>query len=107
MKIRRLERLNDAQKWVGHGYAIERDGQCLFRFNTLVWGRIGARHNAQMKQDGTKLKDVHKVVLIGDRLRWLEIEEIEGDPEEIMARLDEECEIPRPQKVTTAKLQVA
>lgn len=100
MKVRILERLNNAGQWVGHGYAFEReDGQCLFSYNTLVWGRIGARYNAQMKKDGTKLEDVHRVILIGDRLRWLDIEEIEGEPAEIEAWLDEEYQIPRPQPV--------
>ena len=108
MKVRMLERLNNAQQWEGHGYAFEReDGQCLFSYNTLVWGRIGAEYNAKMKKNGTKLEDVHTVILIGDRLRWLDIEEIEGDPEEIRARLDEACKIPRPQPVSVVKPAVA
>lgn len=108
MKVRKLQRLNNTQQWVDHGYVFEREnGQCLFRFNTLVWGRIGAEYNAKMKKNGTKLEDVHTVILIGERLRWLEIEKIEGNPEDIKARLDEVCQIPRPQKVATAKPQIA
>lgn len=106
MKVRRLQELNDQQQWEDHGYAFEReDGQCLFRFNTLVWGRIGAEYNAKMKKNGAKLEDVHTVILIGERLRWLDIEEIEGDPEEIRAALDEACKIPRP--VSIAKPMAA
>jgi hypothetical protein len=104
MKIRRLQEMNDQQQWEDHGYALEReDGQCLFRFNTLVWGRIGAEYNAKMKKAGTRLEEVHQVILVKKRLRWLEIEELDGDPEEIMARLDEACQIPRPQKVSVGK----
>ncbi len=98
MKVRRLQELNDQQQWEDHGYAFEReDGQCLFRFNTLVWGRIGAEYNAKLKKAGTKLEDVPQVIPATQRLRWLEIEEIEGDSEEIKATLDEACQIPRPQ----------
>lgn len=108
MKVRRLQEMNDQKQWEDHGYAIEReDGQCLFRFNTLVWGRIGAEYNAKMKKASTRLEDVHQVIPAKKRLRWLDIEEIDGDPEEIRARLDEACQIPRPQKVATAKPQVA
>ncbi len=108
MKVRRLQEMNDQQQWEDHGYALEReDGQCLFRFNTLVWGRIGAEYNAKMKKAGTRLEDVHQVIPAKKRLRWLDIEEIDGDPEEIKARLDEACQIPRLQKVATANPQVA
>jgi len=78
---------------------------CLFRFNTLVWGRIGAEYNAKMKRNGTKLEEVHTVILVGERLRWLDIEKIEGDPAEIRAALDEACKIPRP--VSIAKPMAA
>jgi len=96
MKIRRLEELNEQQQWKDHGYAFEReDGQCLFRFNTLVWGRIGAEYNAKLKKAGAKLADVHTMIPTGKQLRWLEIEEIKGEPAEIKATLDEACQIPR------------
>ncbi|NIU56351.1 MAG: hypothetical protein GWN67_08170 [Phycisphaerae bacterium] len=98
MKVRKLQRLNSAQQWEDHGYAFEReDGQCLFGYNTLVWGRIGAEYNVKLEKAGTKLEDVHQVIPATKRLRWLEIEEIEGEPEEIKATLDEACKIPRPQ----------
>jgi len=104
MKVRKLQRLNNAQQWEDHGYAFEHEnGQCLFRFNTLVWGRIGAEYNATMKKEGTKLEDVHTVILVGERLRWLDIEEIEGDPEDIKAELDETCKIPTAQRVSVTK----
>lgn len=104
MKVRRLQELNSQQQWTDHGYAFEgEDGHCLFRFNTLVWGRIGAEYNARLKKAGTKLKDVHTVIPIGERLRWLEIEEIEGNAEEIRAALDEACGIPKLQRVSIAR----
>jgi hypothetical protein len=100
VRIRRLQqRLNDeqAEQWEDHGYAFEReDGQCLFGYNTLVWGRIGAEYNVKLEKAGTKLEEVHQVIPATKRLRWLEIEEIEGEPEEIKAMLDEACQIPRP-----------
>ena len=108
MKIRKLQQRHQGHPWEDHGYAFEReDGQCLFRFNTLVWGRVGAEYNAKLVKEGTRLEEVHTVIPTGEQLRWLEIEEINGDPEEIMARLDEACQIPRPAKVSTAKPQVA
>ena len=108
MKVRRLQELNEQQQWGDHGYAFEReDGQCLFRFNTLVWGRIGAEYNARLKKTGTKLDNVHQVIPATKRLRWLEIEEIDGEPEEIKATLDEACKIPRPQRVSVTKPVVA
>jgi hypothetical protein len=96
MKVRRLQELNDQQQWEDHGYAFESgDGYCLFRFNTLVWGRIGAEYNARLRKTGAKLEEVHTVIPATQRLRWLEVEEIEGEPEEIRAALDEACHIPR------------
>ena len=41
--------------------------------------RTVEEHNAKMKKNSTKLEDVHTVILIGERLRWLDIEELEGD----------------------------
>jgi hypothetical protein len=102
MKVRRLQELNDQHQWADHGYAVEgEDGHCLFRFNTLVWGRIGAEYNAKMKKAGTRLEDVPQVIPAKKRLRWLDVEEIEGDPAEIKARLDEACQIPQPHRVVT------
>jgi len=101
MKIRRLQRLNGKQQWEDHGYAYERDdGRASFRYNTLVWGRIGARYNVQLREAGTKLEAVPQIIPTGERLRWLEVEEIEGEPEEIKAALDEACQIPRPVSMT-------
>ena len=102
MKVRRLQRLNEENQWEDHGYAYEReDGRASFRYNNLVLGQIGARYNVQLRKAQTKLADVSQVIPATKRLRWLEIEEIPGDPEEIKARLDEACQIPRPQPVAT------
>jgi hypothetical protein len=108
MRVRRLQQRLDDEQWEDHGYVYEReDGRASFRYNTLVWGRIGSDYNAKLKKNGTNLEAVPTVIPTGDQLRWLEIEEIAGDPEEIKARLDEACQIPRPQKVATAKAQAA
>ena len=98
MKVRKLQRLNETEQWEDHGYAYEReDGRASFRYNVLVLGRIGARYNVQLREAQTKLEDVPQVIPATQRLRWLEIEEIEGEPEEIKATLDKACQIPRPQ----------
>lgn len=47
------------------------------------------------------------VILTGDRLHWLKVEEIEGDPETIKARLDEAYQIPRPKQVSVTKSAAA
>jgi hypothetical protein len=70
-------------------------------------GRSGAEYNAKLAKAGTRLEEVHTVIPTGERLRWLEIEEIEGDPEDIKADLDEACKIPRPQRASTVKPIVA
>ncbi len=105
MKVRRLQRLNQARQWEDHGYVFEReDGHCLFRFNTLVWGRIGAEYNAKLEELGATLEDVPAVIPTGHRLRWLDIEEINGDPDEIKTTLDEACKIPRPLSIAKSML---
>jgi len=104
MKVRKLQRLNEKEQWEDHGYAYERtDGRASFRYNNLVLGQIGARYNVQLRKAKTKLEDVHQVIPATKRLRWLDIEVIEGDPQEIKARLDEACKIPGPQRVSVAR----
>ena len=104
MRVRRLQQRLDDEQWEDHGYAYEReDGRVSFRYNTLVWGRIGADYNVKLKKTGTNLEAVPTVIPTGDQLRWLEIEEINGELEEIKARLDEACKIPRPQRVSVKK----
>lgn len=104
MRVRRLQQWLKDDQWEDHGYAFEReDGQCLFRFNTLVWGRIGAEYNVKLEKTGTKLEDVHQVIPAKHQLRWLEIEELDGEPDEIMAALDQACKIPLPRRVSVVK----
>ena len=109
MRIRRLQSLaNDDQQWLDEAYAYEQpDGTVRFRYNPMVWEGIGVRHNRTLKAQGTPLEKIETVILTGDRLRWLEVEMIEGDPETIKARLDEACQIPRPQWVSVTKSAVA
>ena len=101
MGVRRLQSLDDDNtQWLDEAYAYEQpDGTVRFRYNPMVWEGIGARHNRTLKARNTSLENVETVILTGDRLRWLEIEEIEDDREDIKARLDEACQIPRPQPV--------
>ncbi len=104
MKIRRLQRLNGQQQWEDHGYVYEREeGRCAFRFNPLVWESTGSRLSARLYESGTQLEDVQQIIPTGDQLRWLDIEEIEGEPEEIKAMLDKACKIPRPQRISIVK----
>ncbi len=95
MKFRKLQRLNGQDRWENHGYAYEReDGRASFRYNNLVWGQLGARFNVKLREAQTKLADVHQVIPATQRLHWLEIEEIEGEPEAIKAELDQVYQIP-------------
>lgn len=94
MKVRKLQQLNDEDQWEDHGYAYQReDGRASFRYNNLVWGQLGARFNVKLREAKTKLEDVHQIVPATKRLRWLDIEEIDGDPEEIIAHLDKVCKM--------------
>lgn len=102
MKVRRLQSLaDDDQHWVDEAYAYEKpDGTVRFHYNPMVWEGIGAKHNRVLKAQGTPLAQIETVILTGDRLRWLEIEEIDGEPEEITAGLDEACRIPHPKQIS-------
>ena len=104
MRVRRLQQLIADSEWEDHGYVYEREeGRCAFRFNPLVWESTGSRLSARLYESGAKLEDVQRVIPTGDQLRWLDIEEIEGQPEEIKAMLDEACKIPRPQRISIVK----
>ena len=89
MKIRKLQRLENDEGWVDDGYCYEKpNGQVVFRYNAVTWGRIGARYNVQLRDSGTPLADVHTVIPTGEYLRWLPIEEIPGEIEELKTTLD-------------------
>ena len=108
MRFRKLQQLVTDNEWQDHGYAYEReDGRCSFRYNSLVWESTGSRLSARLYESGTRLDEVHTIIPTGERLRWLDIEEIEGDPQEIKARLDEACNLPQPQPVSSVKSLVA
>jgi hypothetical protein len=103
MRVRRLQRLNGSEQWEDHGYVYElEDGRCTFRFNSLVWESTGSRLSVRLHESGTKLEDVQQIISATQRLRWLDIEEIEGKPEEIKAALDEACKIPRLVRTATS-----
>jgi hypothetical protein len=109
MRVRRLQSLDDDNtQWLDEAYAYEQpDGTVRFRYNPMVWEGIGPRHNRTLKAKKTPLENIETVILTGDRLRWLEIEEIDGDPEDIRATLEKACKIPRPQRVSVKKSVVA
>lgn len=100
MKIRKLQRLENDEGWVDDGYCYEKpNGQVVFRYNAVTWGRIGARYNVQLRDTGTKLADVHTVIPMGEYLRWLSVEEIPGEIEALKATLDKACGFPKVQPV--------
>ena len=108
MRFRKLQQLASDSAWQDHGYVYElEDGRCAFRFNPLVWESTGSRLSAKLYESGTKLEDVEQIIPAGERLRWLEIEEIDGEPKDIKTRLDEACKIPKPQRVSTVNPIVA
>jgi hypothetical protein len=88
-------------------FDIPHDCRASFRYNNLVWGQIGARYNVQLREAKTKLEDVPQVIPATKRLRWLEIEEFDGDLEDIKADLDKACKMPWLQRVSTVKPVVA
>jgi len=100
MKIRKLQRLENDEGWVDDGYCYEKpNGQVVFRYNAVTWGRIGARYNVQLRDTGTRLAEVHTVIPTGEYLRWLPVEEISGDIEALKATLDQACGFPQVQRV--------
>ena len=109
MRVRRLQSLDDDNtQWLDEAYAYEQsDGKVRFRYNPMVWEGIGARHNRTLKAQGTLLETIETVIPTGPRLRWLDIEAIEGEPEAIKAALDEACKIPRPQRISVTKPEAA
>ena len=100
MKIRKLQRLENDEGWVDDGYCYEKpNGQVVFRYNAVTWGRIGARYNVKLRETGTKLADVHTIIPAGEYLRWLPVEELPGEIEVLKATLDESCGFPKVQPV--------
>ena len=108
MRTRRLQQRSDDGQWEDHGYAYERaDGHASFRYNTLVWGRIGAQYNVQMRENNTALEDVDLLILPGENLQWLPVELIGGEEKEIKAMLDRQCHIPQPQRIVVKTPEAA
>ena len=100
MKIRKLQRLENDEAWVDDGYCYEKsNSQLVFRYNAVTWGRIGARYNVQLRDSGTPLAEVHTVIPTGEYLRWLPIEEVPGEIEELKPILDKACDFPEVRRV--------
>ena len=100
MKIRRFQVLDEDQQWLDEAYAYEKpDGQVGFRYNVLTWGRVGASINQKIEQQGIQLESIETIVPPDDETRWLDIEDIEGQPGEIKAALDEVCQFPKPRSI--------
>ena len=109
MKVRRLQSLaDDDQSWLDEAYAYEQpDGTVRFRYNPMVWEGIGVRHNRTLKAKVTLLEKIETIILTGDRLRWLDVEVIEGNPKAIEAELDEACKLPTARQIFEDKSLVA
>ena len=105
MKIRKLQRLENNEDWVDDGYCYEKpNGRVVFRYNAVTWGRIGARYNVQLRDTGTGLADIHTVIPCGGHLRWLPVEEIPGEIEDLKATLDRACGFPEVQPVAKSEM---
>lgn len=105
MRIRKLQILDeDDGIWVNEAYAIENEtGQVEFCYNTLTWGRVGAKLNQRIQKEKIPLEDIQTIVIPDNEARWLDIEEIGGNWRKIKATLDEACKIPGPKPVSIAK----
>ncbi len=102
MRVRRLQRLDEDDRWFDDAYAYENEnepGRVRLRYN-LAWGRVGSRYNVQIRQQQTPLEAVETVIRPSDRLRWLPIENIpDAEAEAFLAALNEACAIPSPRSI--------
>ena len=96
MKVRKLQRLDEAGVWFDDAYAYEdKQGQTIFRYN-LAWGRVGARHNRALRQQQTPLEQIETIIPPGEGLRWLPLETIPAEEvPAFLAHLNEACAIPQ------------
>ncbi|MCE7988162.1 MAG: hypothetical protein DYG89_43945 [Caldilinea sp. CFX5] len=101
MRVRRLQRKFEENKWVDDAYAYEdQQGFIAFRYN-LTWGRMGSSYNQKIKKTGVTLEKIDAVIPSGQGLRWLPIEVIKDDEVvAYLAALDENCMIPQTRTVS-------
>ena len=101
-RIRKLRRKGKDGTWHSDAYAVEtRNGQVTLRYS-LAWEYLGGRYNRMIRERGLSLEQLEQV-LAGASLRWLPIETLETDGEEIIQALDSECHVPRPVAVLTGR----
>ena len=101
-RIRKLQRKGRDGTWHSDAYAIEtHNGQITLRYS-LAWEYLGGRYNRMIQERGLSLERLEQV-LTGDSLRWLPVETLETDDEEVIQALDRECHVPRPVTVLTGR----
>ena len=97
-----MQRKGSNGAWHSDAYAIETpNGQITLRYS-LAWEYLGGRYNRMVQERGLSLEQLEQV-LTGNSLRWLPIETLETDDEEIIQALDSECHVPRPVTVLTGR----
>lgn len=99
MRLRRLQ-YKGGESWYDDAYAYENEqGQVILRYN-LTWERIGSHFNGKFRAQQTPLEEVETVILPGEALRWLAIEEIaDEEAEAFLEKLDAVCGIPKPRSI--------
>jgi hypothetical protein len=97
MRIRRLQRKLDRNRWDDDAYAYEdENGRVRFRYN-LTWERMGSYYNELLERSDVALETIESAMPCGKTLRWLPIEVIDdAQAEAYLAALDELCAIVTP-----------
>ena len=100
IRVRRLQRHSEEEGWYDDAYVLEDEkGQLRFCYN-LTWDRVGAKYNDRLQTSAKSLDEIETVLELGDRLRWLAIEEVEDDQvQAFLEELDERCAIPKPRSI--------
>lgn len=107
MRIRRLQILDeDDKQWRDEAYVIEDNtGQIEFRYNTLTWGRVGASLNQRIQEEKISLEEIESLMPPNKEARWQDIEEIDNQTrDEVIAILDQDCQLPKPRPVVITKV---
>ncbi|PKO22487.1 MAG: hypothetical protein CVU38_09085 [Chloroflexi bacterium HGW-Chloroflexi-1] len=102
IRVRKLQRKGAGGTWHSDAYAVEtHNGRITLRYS-LAWEYLGGRYNRMIQERGLSLEQLEQA-LAGDSLRWLPVETLEMDDEEVIQALDRECHVPRPATVLTGR----
>jgi hypothetical protein len=94
IRVRKLQRKGEDGVWHSDAYAVETPGgQVTLRYS-LAWEHLGGRYNRLIQERALSLEQLEQV-LAGDSLRWLPVETFVMDDEQVIQRLDHECQVPR------------